>query len=64
MTQITCGWCRREFIADTSKYKDHGFPVLVCRHCGRLLPASKKISTGNVVGQKHIHIPYKDGDIT
>lgn len=64
MTRIICGWCREEFEADTSAYKTYGFPTIICPGCGRLLPASKKEFTGNVVGLKHIHTPYKDGDVT
>ena len=60
-TRLICGWCRKEFYADTEKGKSGAFPVIV--HCGHILPASKKESTGNIVGRKHIHIPYKDGDI-
>ena len=61
-TRLICGWCRKEFYADTRKGKnDEAFPPIV--HCGHILPASKKESTGNLVGRKHIHIPYKNGDI-
>ncbi len=60
-TRLICGWCTDEFYADTQRGKTGEFNVIV--HCGHILPASKKESTGNIVGRKHIHIPYKDGDI-
>lgn len=59
-TRLICGWCKKEFYAHTEK-GDHGFPVIV--HCGRILPGSKKESTGNLTGRKHTHTAYKNGDI-
>ena len=60
MTRLICGWCGKEFHAKT-RQATHGFPVII--HCGHILPASKKESTGKIVGRKHIHIEYKDGDV-
>ena len=62
MTRLICGWCKKEFSQDTSK-GEYGFPVLTYSHCCRRLPSSKKEDTGSMVGRKHIHIPYKNGDI-
>jgi len=37
---------------------------VICGWCGeRLLPSLKKELTGNLVGRKHIHRDYKNGDI-
>ena len=63
MTILKYGWCRKEFEKDTGRDKHGEFPVIVCPHCAQTLPGSRKESAGNVVGRKHIHIPYKDGDI-
>lgn len=59
-TRLICGWCRKEFYAYTKK-GNLAFPVII--HCGHILPASKKVSTGNLVGKKHWHREYKNGDI-
>lgn len=61
-TRLICGWCGKEFYANTKKgKKDIAFPVII--HCGHILPASKIEYTGNIVGRKHYHTPYKNGDI-
>ena len=63
IVEITCGWCKKKFYRDTSTNKDGKYPILTCPHCARILPASKKVSTGNIVGRKHIHLDYMEGDI-
>ena len=62
MTYIICGWCDKGFYKNVTKNKDREYSVLTCPHCVRILPASKKVSTGNIVGRTHIHEDYKDGD--
>lgn len=59
---LKCGWCHKEFDANVNTNKNGEYPLLTCYNCGRLLPASKKVSTGNLVGRKHIHKSYKLGD--
>ena len=61
--KIICGWCRKEFTANITKDKEGDRNFLTCSNCGRLLPSSKKESTESLVGRKHIHIEYKDGDV-
>lgn len=63
MTKIICGWCGEEFKENILKNKDGERNVLICPNCNRLLPSSKKESTKNLVGRKHIHVEYKDGDV-
>jgi uncharacterized protein YbaR (Trm112 family) len=60
---LVCGWCRKEFEANITKNDDGERSLLICPHCGRLLPSSKKKLTGNLVGSKHIHEDYKGGNI-
>ncbi len=62
-TLLICGWCKNEFKTKIFKNEDEERTLLQCPHCGRLLPSSKKILTGNLVGAKHIHIEWKDGDV-
>ncbi len=61
-TRLICGWCRKEFYTDTKRNKETGTFIPIV-HCGRILPASKIEFTGNVVGVKHHHTEYKDGDV-
>lgn len=63
IVNIICGWCRGSFYRDVSRNKDGKHYLITCPHCARLLPASKKVSTGNFVGRKHIHEDYRNGDI-
>ena len=69
MTRLICGWCRKEFHAKITRAKAGGTKdasersKLFCPHCWRNLPSSKIESTGNVVGRKHFHKDYKDGDV-
>ena len=61
---LTCGWCKGYFAAIITKDKtDDARSILNCPHCSRTLPSSKKESTGSLVGRKHIHIDWKNGDI-
>lgn len=59
-TQLICGWCREVFYADTEKTTGGFIPII---HCGHILPGSKKEPTGNIVGRKHFHTAYKNGDV-
>ena len=61
MTKLICGWCKKEFEVTISKDKWDERNI-VC-HCGRILPSSKKESTGNLVGRQHIHVEFKEGDV-
>ena len=58
-----CGWCRSEFKYKIYKDKQDDRNLLICSNCNHLLPSSKKESTGNLVGRKHIHIEWKNGDV-
>ncbi len=62
MTMLICGKCKEEFRCIT-KGRKHGYGMITCPHCGKIYACSKKEYTGNLVGRKHIHIQYKDGDI-
>ena len=62
MTKLFCGYCNKDFEADTKEDR-HGFKEVRCPHCGRTFPGSKIESTGDLAGKKHIHIPYKSGDV-
>ena len=62
MTKLICGWCDKDFQFDTEK-GEHGYKKVFCPNCGRAFPGSKKESTGNLVGRKHVHTHYKSGDV-
>lgn len=62
MVNVVCGWCKKEFETGNQKIKDD-YPVRSCPFCGRTVNASRKESTGNIVGRKHIHSNSKEGDI-
>ena len=62
MTKLICGYCDKEFEFDTTGGR-HGYKQVRCPTCGRTFPGSKKEMTENVVGKKHIHTPYKNGDV-
>lgn len=63
MVQIKCGWCGEEFDVNVTIGRISGCRSLVkCPKCCNLLPSSRKIPTGNVVGRKHIHWEYEEGD--
>ena len=63
MIKIFCGWCRKVFELDNSTNKDNEYPIRVCSNCGRLVNASIKELTGNLVGRKHTHFNSKYNDI-
>lgn len=63
MTKLICGWCNKGFEAIISIDKHNDRNLLNCPHCGRLLPSSKRESTGELSGRKHFHREWKDGDI-
>ena len=60
--KVQCGWCREWMRVENSSSK-YGYKCLTCDHCGRIVNSSKKESTGNIVGRKHIHRDLKYGDI-
>ncbi len=61
---LICGWCHNHFdTIITRDKKDDARSILICPHCARTLPSSKKESTGKVVGRQHIHTEWKNGDI-
>ena len=60
---LICGWCSKTFYATISKGKSGEREILSCPHCARRLPSSKKESTGDLSGRKHIHTEWKSGDI-
>jgi hypothetical protein len=60
--KVKCGWCKKEFETDNQKNKDD-YPVRICSHCGKIVSGSRKESTGNVTGRKHIHSDSKNGDV-
>lgn len=60
---LTCGWCGYQFTANLFMNKDGERNKVICPHCSQILSSSHKESTGNVVGRKHTHIEYKNGDI-
>lgn len=59
---LICGWCRKEFNIKI-KGKDGERGIVVCPNCVRLLPSSRRTSTGEFVGAKHMHEEWKDGDV-
>lgn len=65
---LICGWCDREFQAKITTARAGGRKdasersKLFCPHCKKALPSSRKEFTGNVVGRKHTHTDYRDGD--
>ena len=61
-TRLICGYCKTEFQVYTKK-GNHGYIEITCLGCFKTFPGSKIKLTGNSVGAKHIHTPYKDGDI-
>lgn len=63
MTKLICGWCREGFEMRLYKDKHDERNLIVCPNCGRLLPSSRKEPTGNLVGRKHLHVEWRDGDI-
>jgi len=62
-TYLICGWCGRNFFANTIKDKWGDFQLIRCPHCKRELHGSKIELTGNIVGAKHIHLAYKNRDV-
>lgn len=62
MVKVKCGFCGKYFETDNNKVKDD-YPIRSCPHCGRTVSASRKESTGNIVGRKHIHRDSKEGDV-
>jgi hypothetical protein len=63
MPKLICGWCRKTFEKELIKAKTGERVPLVCPNCARTLPGSKKEPTENLVGRKHIHRDWKEGDI-
>lgn len=59
---LVCGWCKYEFTAILYKDKREERNILICPKCSHILSSSIKESTGNVVGRKHFHKEYKNGD--
>ena len=59
MTNIICGWCRKEFETKTiiKNPRTDCRDLLSCPHCFHLLPSSKKEPVENSygVGRLHIH---------
>ena len=62
MTLLICGHCNNKFQFNTQK-GEYRYTPIVCPNCGRTFPGSKKELTGNLVGKKHVHTQYKNGDI-
>lgn len=61
---VKCGWCGKYFMTENERNpKIESYGTRICPHCGRLVNASKKESTENMVGKKHVHSPSKTGDI-
>ena len=62
---LICGWCKKNFEITISKGKGDDRNVVVCPHCFRILPSSKKelVENSHGVGRLHIHEEYKNGDI-
>jgi len=60
---VICGWCKNPMEANITLDKDKARSILICPNCSRTLPSSRKESTNNVVGRKHIHRDWKSGDI-
>ena len=60
---LICGWCDETFYATINKSKSGEREILSCPHCARILPSSKKESTGNLSGRKHIHTEWRNGDV-
>ncbi len=61
MVKVKCPWCLELTEIDSSK-GPYGYGSSFCSKCGRSIPSSKKESTGNVIGKKHIHRSYKRGE--
>lgn len=61
--KLICSWCHKEFTANVTKDEDGERGYLTCSNCGRLLPSSKIESTESLVGRKHFHSEFKEGDI-
>lgn len=59
--RLICGWCREEFKAVIMKDKWGDRNILICPHCARTLPSSKKEFTGSL--GKHIHTEWRSGDV-
>ena len=62
MVLIKCGWCEHEFNRTIYIDKFEERIILMCPKCHHQLASSKKIPTGQLVGRKHIHEEYQDGD--
>jgi len=61
---VICGWCKNPLEANITKDKnDNARSILICPGCSRTLPSSRRESTHNIVGRKHIHRDWKSGDI-
>jgi len=58
-----CGICRNEIIILVTFANSGERNPLICPICYSTLPSSKKELLDNVVGAKHIHTEWKDGDI-
>ena len=69
MTSLICGWCKESFEATidncpkANNEVNQGRNILICTKCGQRLPSSNKILTGELVGRKHRHKEWKNGDI-
>ena len=61
--KLICGWCYKEFEINQITNKNGERSLLICPHCSRTLPSSKKKQTDNLVGARHIHEEWKNGDI-
>lgn len=62
MTNLICGACSKKFDRKIIMGKEDR-SLLICPHCTRLLPSSKKEKNGEFVGRQHIHTEWKDGDV-
>ncbi|HDZ60200.1 MAG TPA: hypothetical protein ENH46_00680 [Candidatus Pacearchaeota archaeon] len=62
MPKLICGWCYKEFDKKITAGKSGDRDIIICPHCGRTLPSSKK-QLEEDSGRKHTHKEWKDGDI-
>lgn len=66
MVEIQCKWCGKKFFKnqiDVTRDKFGEYPLLICPHCTKILPASRKIKLDSSTGKQHVHFDYVDGDI-
>jgi len=61
--KVICGWCKKSFETNNQTGEDGEYPARVCSNCGRLVDASRKEQTENIVGRKHSHFPNRTGDV-